>query len=337
LIGKSLVFENGFANGHRSIEGIPAVVASIPTLMYEPYTTSRYAGNTVTSLANVLGPEGYQTSFMHGGNTNSMNFESFARQAGYATFYNRNSYPFPDRDYDGYWGIFDHLFLQQCVKEFSETQQPFFSSIFTLSSHYPYALPKEYKNTFPKGSLPIHENVGYADEALRQFFASASKTDWYNSTLFVITADHTSLSEHPQFQTKVGSLRIPIILFHPNDSTLIGRQPQIVQQIDIQPTILDLLGYDKPFFSLGVSAFNSEPDHFVIAFKNDQHQLLLNERLIGFDGENVRFNYVLKGEQLYKVETGSESDENEKFMKAYLQNYSRALLGNKMTFEAWED
>lgn len=341
LINESLVFENGLANGHRSIEGIPAVVASIPTLMYEPYTTSRYAGNTVTSLASVLGNEGYYSAFMHGGNKNSMNFESFAKQANYDSFYDRDDYPFPDRDYDGYWGIFDHLFFRQCVTEFSNFKQPFFSTIFTLSSHYPYSLPKGYKNTFPKGSLPIHENIGYADEALRQFFAEASKKDWYDSTLFVITADHTSLSEHPQFQTKVGSLRVPIILYHPNDTNLIGRLPQIVQQTDIQPTILDLLGYNKPFFSFGVSAFDSTANHYAIAFKNDQHQLLLNNKLIGFDGERVRFGYVLREEQLYKVQTDtgttSDWDENKKFIKAYLQNYSKALLENKMTFEAWEE
>ena len=340
LIGKSLVFENALANGHRSIEGIPAVVASIPTLMYEPYTTSRYAGNRLTSLANVLGSEGYYSAFMHGGNKNSMNFESFAKQAEFDMIYDRDDYPFPDRDYDGYWGIFDHFFLRQCVQEFSEFKQPFFASIFTLSSHYPYSLPNEYKNTFPKGSLPIHENIGYADEALRQFFEAASQTDWYDSTLFVLTADHTSLSEHPQFQTKVGSLRIPIILFHPNDSSMIGRQSQIVQQTDIQPTILDLLGFDRPFFSFGVSAFDSTAAHFAVAFKNDQYQLLLNGKLIGFDGEHVRFKYFLKGNQLYKDETNKDSpsnwDNNEQFMKAYLQNYSTALLKNKMTFEAWE-
>jgi phosphoglycerol transferase MdoB-like AlkP superfamily enzyme len=251
LCSLGLVFENGYANGHRSIEGIPAVVASIPTLMYEPYTTSRYAGNEVTSLAGLLGKKGYYTTFMHGGNKNSMNFESFARQAGYDLFYDRNDYPFPDEHYDGFWGISDHYFLNNCVNQFSQFKKPFFSTIFTLSSHHPYSLPKEYMNIYPKGTLPIHESLGYADEALRQFFENASKTDWYENTLFVITADHTSLSEYPQFQTKLGSLRIPIIFFVPSDSAISGRQTQVMQQVDIMPTILDLLGYDQPYLLFG--------------------------------------------------------------------------------------
>jgi len=340
LCSVGLVFENGFANGHRSIEGIPAIVASIPTLMYEPYTTSRYAGNNINSLASLLGEKGYYTTFMHGGNKNSMNFESFAGQAGYNLFYDRDNYPFPDEHYDGFWGISDHYFLNHCVKKFSEFKKPFFSTVFTLSSHHPYSLPKEYQDKYPKGTLPIHESLGYADEALRQFFKSASKTDWYQNTLFVITADHTSLSEHAQFQTKLGSLRIPIILFAPSDSTISGRFSQVIQQADIMPTVLDLLGYDQPFFSFGVNAFDSIAEHTAVAFKHDQHQLYRNGQLICFDGEHTTFVFDLEKDELNQnnlVNLDISFSDNEKFMKAYLQNYSKALLENKMTFEAWED
>jgi phosphoglycerol transferase MdoB-like AlkP superfamily enzyme len=339
LCSMGLVCENGYANGHRSIEGIPAIVSSTPTLMYEPYTTSRYAGNDINSLANLLGKKGYCSTFMHGGNKNSMNFESFAGQAGYDDFYNRHDYPFPDEHYDGFWGISDHYFMNHCVEKFSEFKKPFFSTVFTLSSHHPYALPKEYQDKYPKGTLPIHESLGYADEALRQFFEKASKTNWYENTLFVITADHTSLSEHVQFQTKMGSLRIPIIFYAPSDTTLRGRFSQVVQQADIMPTVLDLLGYDQPFFSLGVNAFDQSAEHTAIAFKHDQHQLYRNGQLICFDGEKTTFAFDLEKDPLNQnnlVNSDFSYTENEKYIKAYLQNYSKALLENKMTFEAWE-
>ena len=340
LCSIGLVFEKGYANGHRSIEGIPAVVSSTPTLMYEPYTTSRYAGNNINSLANLLGKKGYYSTFMHAGNKNSMNFESFAGQAGYDLFYDRNDYPFPDEHYDGFWGISDHYFLNHCVEKFTEFKKPFFSTIFTLSSHHPYSLPKQHQNKYPKGTLPIHESLGYADEALRQFFESASKTEWFKNTLFVITADHTSLSEHPQFQTKLGSLRIPIVFYAPSDSTISGRFQQVVQQADIMPTVLDLLGYDQPFFSLGVNAFDATAEHTAIAFKHDQHQLYKNEKLICFDGEHTTFAFDLEKDSLNQnnvIHSDISFSDNEHFIKAYLQNYSKALLENKMTFEAWEE
>ena len=340
LCSVGLVFENAYANGHRSIEGIPAIVASIPTLMYEPYTTSRYAANNINSLANILGEKGYYSTFMHGGNKNSMNFESFAGQAGYDLFYDRNDYPFSKKHYDGFWGISDHYFLNHCVEKFSEYKKPFFSTVFTLSSHHPYSFPEEYHNTFPKGTLPIHESLGYSDEALRQFFKKCSKTEWFKNTLFVITADHTSLSEHPQFQTKLGSLRIPIIFYAPSDSTLKGRFPQTIQQVDIMPTILDLLGYSQPFFSLGTNAFDKDAAHFAVAFKQDQHQLYKDGQLICFDGEKTTFVFDIEKDEMNQtnlINSNVPFSDNEQYLKTYLQNYSKGLLENKMTFEAWEE
>jgi uncharacterized sulfatase len=337
LCNQALVFDNAFANGHRSIEGIAAISASIPTLMYEPYTTSRYAGNKINSLAKLLKEHTYHTSFMHGGNKNSMNFESFSVQAGYNLFYDRDDYPFPDEHYDGAWGIPDHYMLNQCVEEFSQFEKPFFSTIFTLSSHNPYTIPDAFQNKFPKGSLPIHESIGYADESLRQFFHRASQTDWYQNTLFVITADHTSLSEYPKFQTRLGSLKIPIILFHPTDSLMSGTHSQIVQQVDIMPTVLDLLGHDKPFFSFGVNAFNEHAEHIAVAFKHDQHQLYRNGSLICFDGENTNFVYnVVKDESLNSNLVDHQNHQsNEAYLKGYLVTYSRALHENRMTYETW--
>lgn len=341
LFDHSLLFENGYANGHRSIEGIAAIAASIPTLMYEPFTTSRYAENNINSLANLLGEIGYHSSFMHGGNKNSMNFESFAAQAEYDLFYDRDDYPFPDKHYDGVWGISDHYFLSQCIDEYNTYQKPFFSTIFTLSSHHPYTIPTEYQHRFPKGTLPIHESLGYADQSLKEFFKKASKTDWYENTIFVITADHTSLSEHRQFQTKTGSLRIPIAFFHPNDEVLVGRKSNLIQQADIMPSVLNLLEYPNPFFAFGSSAFDSTKTDFSIAFKHDQYQLLRNDQLICFDGNKVTFVYDTKNDPLTKNNLVSDSSisfaENEAFLKGYIHNYSVALNNNCMTFEEWSD
>ncbi|MGB0918673.1 MAG: LTA synthase family protein, partial [Flavobacteriales bacterium] len=206
-------------------------------------------------------------------------------------------------------------------------------------SHHPYTIPEAYKNKFPKGTLPIHESVGYTDQSLREFFKKASKTDWYKNTLFVITADHTSLSENQEFQTKLGSLKIPIILFHPAGTLQPSVQNQIVQQIDIMPTVLDLLDYNEPFFSFGVNAFDTLASHTAVAFKHDQHQIFRNEKLICFDGENTNFAYDVNADELLHhnlVESENFNySENEKYLKGFIQTYSKALNENKMTVESW--
>jgi phosphoglycerol transferase MdoB-like AlkP superfamily enzyme len=137
----------------------------------------------------------------------------------------------------------------------------------------------------------------------------------------------------------LGSLRIPIIFFHPSDSALIGVQTQVMQQIDIMPTVLDLLGYDEPYFSFGVNAFDSTVDHTVIAFKHDQYQLYRSGKLICFDGENTNFVFDVNTNELLQHNLARDENfdyaESEKYMKGLIQCYSKALNENKMTVESW--
>lgn len=340
LCAEGLLMTNAHANGHRSIEGVPACLAALPTLMYEPFITSRYAQNRFESLPSLLGEMGYSSAFLHGGENGTMGLESFAYQAGFDQYIGRREYPH-EGHHDGHWGIFDHHFLTYSVDFFSEMKKPFMAGLFSLSSHHPYTVPKEMKGLFPEGTLPIHESIGYADWSLRQFFEAAQRTDWFDSTLFVITADHTSLSEFSEFQTTLGSLRVPILFFHPSDTLLKGRWDTVMQQVDIMPSVLSLLGYGKPFFSLGFNVFNGNDPHMAVAFKFDRYQILNDGMLLTFNGEQVMALYDLAIDPMAHNDTKEvrldETALRERLMKGYLQNYRRALIHNRMTLEAWQE
>lgn len=339
LSGEGLLFTNAYANGHRSIEGVPACLAALPTLMYEPYITSRFAMNRFSSLPNLLEPMGYSTYFMHGGENGTMGLSSFAQQAGFQQYLGRKEYPY-EGHHDMHWGIFDHHYLKYTTEVFSASPKPFMAGIFTLSSHHPYTVPQELKGKFPLGALPIHESIGYADYSLKMFFEEAKKTDWYANTLFVITADHTSLSEMPEFQTKLSALSIPILYFAPGDSLLRGKSNEVTQQIDIMPSVLSLVGYDNPYFCLGQNVFDSIANHVAIAFKFDQYQMLYKGKLVSFDGEKtVGLHDVASDTYLQTNIMEAQSDEallRERILKGYLQNYSKALVQNRMTLETWQ-
>ncbi|MCF8258581.1 MAG: LTA synthase family protein [Flavobacteriales bacterium] len=339
LCNEGLLFTNAFANGHRSIEGIPACMAALPTLMYEPFITSRYAQNHFSSLPNLLGPLGYTSYFMHGGENGTMGLLPFANQAGFDHYLGKNEYPDPSH-YDGHWGIFDHHFLHHATEVFSAAPKPFVAGIFTLSSHHPYSVPEELRGRFPVGNLPIHESIGYGDYSVRRFFEDAKRTDWYDNTLFVITADHTSLSEFKEFQTTLGSLSIPILFFHPNDTLLKGTSDITAQQVDIMPSVLSLLGYEEPFFSLGQNVFDSTAHHMAVAFKFDRYQMLLDGKLLTFDGEQTLGLHDFEREHMLHTDVKGEYSEDaarhERILKGYLQNYTRALVRNRMTAETWQ-
>ena len=335
LIGESLVFDQAYANGKRSIEGIPSIVAGIPPLMPEPFITSAYSGNTINSIASLLKKKGYYTSFYHGGTNGTMNFDNFIRLAGYETYYGRREYN-NDKDFDGHWGIYDEPFLHHYAQELSNMREPFFSTVFTLSSHHPYAVPIKYQNHFSKGTLPVHESIQYTDLSLKYFFETVSSKPWFANTLFVLVADHTALSEYPFYQNKVGMYSVPIIYYHKN-SGLKGRSPLTTQQIDILPSILDYLHFDQPFFSFGESVFDSVADHFAVNFLNDTYQILSN-------GYSFSMN-TLKSHFLFHYATDSLLQRNvatidtatgfkmELKLKAIIQNYNSALIKNKMQVE----
>jgi len=335
LIDESLVFTNAYSNGKRSIEGIPAVLAGIPTLMSDAYITSMYSGNNINSIASLLKNNGYFSAFFHGGTNGTMGFDNFAKTAGFDKYFGRSEYN-NEKDFDGKWGISDEEFLQYVANQFDKFSKPFVAGIFTLSSHHPYKIPEKYASKFSKGNLPIHQSIMYTDFALKRFFQKMSKMSWFDSTLFVITADHTSELVYSKYQTRLGMYAIPIIYYQHN-SSLKGKSALITQQIDIMPSVLDYLHYDKFFFSFGESVFDTTAIHFAINYTNETYQLVNKKFSLIFDGASTISLYNIVNDDLLKTNLKNDSvlikNEFEKKIKAIIQSYNQRMIKNKMVLK----
>jgi phosphoglycerol transferase MdoB-like AlkP superfamily enzyme len=379
LIHQSLAFPNAFANGRRSIEGIPAVLAGIPMLMTNPFISSAYSGNKFYSLPYLLKQEGYNTSFYHGGSNGTMGFDNFCMAAGIDKYYGRNEYN-NDRDFDGNWGIFDEPFLQYFARSLDMTRQPFLSAVFTLSSHHPFTLPEKYKNRFTIGNK-FQRSISYADYALKRFFDTASRMKWFDNTIFVITADHSSEIYNKSYDNRLGEYAIPIIYYRhkpeirsqtsdfrpqtsglrpqtsdlkPQTSDLKGFDSTITQQIDIMPSILDYIHYDKPYFAFGNSVFKKNnlttydlrlTTNFAISFLNDSYQLITADYVLQFDGKKFNSIYDRKTDPSLKHNLLNQLPPSdfqlpassfrlqylENLMKAIIQTYNQRMIDNKLT------
>jgi phosphoglycerol transferase MdoB-like AlkP superfamily enzyme len=339
LILHSMVFPNAFANGKRSIEGIPAIIAGLPTLMNNAYITSAYAGNQINSIASVLRKKGYATSFFHGGNNGTMGFDIFASMAGFEHYYGRNEYN-NDKDYDGSWGIYDEPFLQYFANSLNITRQPFFSCVFTLSSHHPYRLPEKYEEVFKGGTLPIHPTVRYTDYALKQFFTTASAMPWYKNTLFIITSDHTSLNERPFYNTTTGLYSIPILFYHPGNPFFRGKVNTVMQQADIMPTLLNWLKCGESYCAFGSNALDPDAFHFAINFLNDSYQLISGEHSIIFNGFKTTGLFNYPKDSTLSVNLADRDthvrEKLERHIKAIIQTYNRRMIHNQLTVKNQE-
>tara|TARA_Y100000780_G_scaffold232300_1_gene262514 strand:+ start:1086 stop:2930 length:1845 start_codon:yes stop_codon:yes gene_type:complete len=328
LAEKGVYFNKNFANGRRSIEALPSIMTSFPSIIGTPIYQSQYQSNQFYPLPRALKEEGYSTSFFHGGKRGTMDFDAYCYSIGFEKYFALEDYP-NQSHYDGHWGVYDHHYLNYVVDELDRHKEPFFSGIFTLSSHQPYSIPDELKGKFPKGNLPIHESIGYADYALSKFFEKAKDKPWFKNTLFVITADHTQKLKSKKYQTLLGRYRVPLMFFHPSFDLKTVNNNKITQHADILPSVLDFLkiNHEKRLY-FGSSVFNKDEGR-MINFNSGGHFLLSNNALVRFDGSSPKYFSV--SEDLLGLEPSKDdSPDLLEELKALIQYTNNGLRGNNI-------
>ena len=335
LMAEGLSFKYSFANGKQSIDAMPSVLSSIP-MMIEPFTTTAYASNDINSLATYLKPYGYRSAFFHGAPNGSIGIQAFINNAGFDQYYGLDEYP-NKNDFDGTWAIWDEEYLQYMTTCLDTIPQPFVSAVFTSTSHHPFLYPERYKGMFKTGPHPMYECIGYTDYALKRFFETASKTDWYKNTLFVITADHTTIITNPEYLNARGIYEIPIFFYHPSDSTLQGVSDATMQQIDILPSVLSYLGYKGDYFAFGKDIFNTtKKNDFAVNYCPDGYQIYQDTLLLQFDGQKTIAVYDIKNDRMLsenRIGEFAEQDSMEIKLKAVIQQYMNRMRANKICIE----
>jgi phosphoglycerol transferase MdoB-like AlkP superfamily enzyme len=331
IINVSLTFDVSVANGKKSIDAMPSILASIPSLE-TPYTISHYANNHINGLPELLKRKGYYTAFFHGAPNGSMGFDSFAKIAGFDDYFGLDQYP-EKEDFDGIWGVWDEPFFKFFAAKMNSFKQPFFTSIFSVSSHHPFKVPEKYTGRFKKGPAPIVEVVGYTDFAIRELFNEISSEPWFKNTLFVFTADHTNESIHPQFQNNFGSYCIPIIFYKPGND-LKGVRKRIAQQIDIMPTVLRYLNYDEEFIAFGNNLLDDSYESFAFNTSNSNYHLYMKDHILEMIDNKPFGLYNYKNDIFLKnnlIGTNPELQlKMEEKLKAIIQTYNRRLIDNNM-------
>ena len=317
LLAQSVTYTYSYASGRKSIDAMPSVLSSIPMLI-EPYVVTPYATNEVSSLADCLNRKGYTTAFFHGAPNGSMGFQAFARAAHFNRYYGMDEYNGEDA-FDGTWAIWDEEFLQFFAHTMDTLPQPFLTTVFTASSHHPFKIPTRYEGHFPQGTIPLHQCVAYTDFALRRFFDYASQQPWFDNTLFVLTADHTNQLTTPEYRNTRGLFAVPIAFYSPARLAPDVRSQGAVSQIDIMPSVLNFLGYDKPYFAFGEDCLTQPKkhpwaviyNHPLFEILSPESEVVLNERTPANAEEEVMLQYL----------------------KAFIQQYTDRMINNQLTIE----
>ena len=340
LLTQSVTFKYSFANGRISMDAMPSILSGLP-MMVEPFFLTPASLNDVDGISSILGREGYSSAFFHGGHNISMGFSAYAHSIGYERYYGLDEYCKSPKyggmdDFDGKWAIWDEPFLQFTLDNIDTMKQPFLATVFTASSHHPYNVPDRYRDSLKnEGGQPIHKCVRYTDMAIGRFFERASHEPWYQNTIFVLVADHTNQSSHDVYKTDLGLYSIPIIFFTP-DGSLQPRldESAIAQQTDITPTLLHLLGYNKPYLAFGNDLLSGDMDNtWAFSYNGGIYQLVKGDLMLQFDGDKTTAVYRFKTDPLLKenlVGRLPEQQGMEQFLKALIQQYMSRMNDNRL-------
>jgi len=332
LMSVSMTFDVSLANGNKSIDAMPSILASMPSLE-TPYIISHYANDAINGLPSLLKKKGYYSAFFHGAPNGSMGFDSFSKMAGFDDYFGKNEYP-GNGDFDGVWGIWDVPFLQFFINKMDSFHQPFMTALFTLSSHHPFKVPQKYEGVFKQGPIPICQTIGYSDFALKEFFKEASKKPWFDNTVFVLTADHTNEKIHKEYQNAYGQFSIPII-FYRHNSELTGMRNRIAQQIDIMPTILSYLNYDGEFIAFGNDLLNEKKETFGFNTFGSNYYLFMEDHILEQIDNRTMAIFNIKKDRYQTDNLAGKVPElqsrMEEKIKAVIQTYNERLIDNNLT------
>lgn len=328
------------ANGFFSIDAPPAILASIPRAD-RSFVVSPHATNKISAIGSQLKSHGYTTAFFLGAANNSLGIGAFARQAGFDRYYGMDEFLADSRfggmqEHDGTWGIWDEPFMQYFCTVLGELPQPFAAGLFTITSHHPFNLPEKYRDIYPEeGSFGLFKCLRYTDHALQRFFEEAEKQPWYDNTIFVISADHTSIKA--EYGERMDRIRIPILFFDPSGEMPRGRHEGIAQQTDIMPTLLGWLGHDKPYIAFGKDLL-STPAEETWAFNwNSVPMYICGDHIMIFDGQRVSGLYNYREDPQYEHDLSDSlpqlRDEMELRLKAVVQSYCERMNKNRLTAE----
>jgi phosphoglycerol transferase MdoB-like AlkP superfamily enzyme len=333
LSKQGLLFTNFFANGQRSIEAVPSVIVSIPSFSGNSLINSSAELNKFRGLGTVLKESGYYTSFHHGATTGSMGFNSFTKLAGFSQYFGREDFVDSSGvNYDGVWGIYDEPFFIDAASKMNSFTQPFCSVIFSLSSHDPFSIPVNRKDFFEKykGENELDIAVRYSDFSLAKFFEYASAQKWFDNTIFLITADHTLFNSRVNFAS---TFHIPLLMYSPQYIKP-GIYDRIASQVDIMPSLIDLLNINTVHSSMGVSFFDTTKTRFCFekfgeyfCIIDDNYMLITN-----FENEPDMYRYKADPSLTENIASKYKDVTKDLLLKltAYYQEISNAVSGDKI-------
>ncbi len=233
---------------------------------------TRFPDNEFDALPDLLRTNGYDTAAMHAYEKGFWNRDQVYQNIGFKHFFSQDDYP---KQKKIGMALNDKQFFTKSIKHMEMLKEPYFSFLVALTSHTPYEIPKDERQLDLSGyDDPMlrgyYQTIHYVDGAVGQMVKELKKKDMWDDTLVIFYGDHDSglTNKDSEMQRELGidnavdafelDRRVPLFIKKPNQDT-----GEIIRenggQIDIAPTIVDLLNLESPYM-MGNSLLDDEPN-----------------------------------------------------------------------------
>ncbi|RAU83254.1 sulfatase [Pontibacter arcticus] len=307
LAAEGISFTKLYASGDRSEKGMVSLLSGYPVQTITSIIKTPKKTERLPQLSKVFKEQGYATSFFYGGELEFANIKSFLRNGSYEKLIDKAD--FPSESYNSKWGAHDHVLFERVLKDLNQEKKPFFSTVYTLSSHEPYEIPIPAKFPGTTNEAKFRNSVYYTDYALGNFIAEAKKQAWWQNTLVVLVADHGHPLPGEDANHERSKFHIPFILTGGAVAQKGLKIDALGSQTDIAPTLLAQLGLPYQDFKWGRNLLAPTAYPFAFYVFNDGFGFLTPQGSFLFD--NVAKRPI--------AEEGTVTEAQRTYGKAYMQ------------------
>lgn len=335
LAQEGIIYQNFFANGQRSIDGLTSLFTGIPRVAGLNILGRGLELSEISLIGNLAKQNGYQTLAMQSSKRTSFRIDAIARLAGFDDYYGAEDIPPLNIESSGklpYFGAWDNDTFDFLHGKIEETKPPFLAFAFSSSTHVPFISPGKEWEQYPHNDNDVNgflNTMYYADHALGNFMEKAKQSDWFDDTVFIFLADHTTGFAKTNLETaenkqeiesrnskyeNIENFRIPLLIYSPK--LLRPKVDQrVASQADILPSLVDLMNWEGKFSTLSNSIFS----------ENQGFAFLSISPVIGFVNEAGYLKHSLKNEL---ENTINDEKATEQFLSAY-QSLTQLIRDNQ--------
>lgn len=278
---EGILFDQIYASGDRSEKGLVALLSGYPVQTTTSIVKTPRKTEHLPHLNQTLEGQGYGSRFYYGGELAFANIKSYLLNAGYDQLISK--FDFDAKDYNSKWGVHDHVLLQRVLQDLKKEKEPFFTTVFTLSSHEPYDIPIQNKFKGSDETTRFRNSVYYTDQALGEFITAAKKENWWQNTLVILAADHGHRLPNDDPNDAPSKFHIPFIL---TGGALPARNQvvsKIGSQTDIVPTVLSLMNLPVDNYQWGKNLLNPHSRDFAFYVFNDGFGYITPQGVVTYD------------------------------------------------------